>query len=374
MYRATAVIVILVGVLLLGGVLVTPFLHAQAAAATKHRDPEDILKDETALNDQITLIMPSLRQLADPDFRAGDGQKALPLMRKLVDTTRELEASAREKDIPDLLEAATVDRYNFMAFAIALGDKDTAAALEADAKGTGDAALSARCALALGHWFEAGKDADAQQKVLGAFTPIAHENPSSPAVFSVMSVMANVGTAGNDVQKKIIEVIRANLKGQPATELLVRLDAAQVQLTLIGKPLPFAGRTSTGGHFSSADYKGKVVLVDFWATWCDPCVEAIPEVKKIYADQHAKGLEIVGISWDSSESQLNSFVADKKLPWVQLHETTQNEDDNKHPLAKKWSVAQLPTMFLIDRKGLLRYVDARDDLDKKVAELVAEKD
>ncbi len=219
---------ILLGALLLGGVLLTPFLRAQSSAgATKTRDPQDVIKDQEAIDDKIMAIMSTPRLLADPDFRTGDGQKVIPLMRQLISVTRELEASAKSKDIPDLLEQATVDRYNFMAFAAALGDKETTSSLESEAGGKGDSAVAARSALDLARWFDAGKDADTQQKILADITPVARDNPTSPQVLSTMSVMANLGNANNDMVKNIIEAIRTNLKGPEAKELLATLDSVQ---------------------------------------------------------------------------------------------------------------------------------------------------
>ena len=143
-------------------------------------------------------------------------------------------------------------------------------------------------------------------------------------------------------------------------------------MKLLNKPLVMQGRTSSDSQFSSASYKGKVVLVDFWATWCGPCVEGLPEVKGIYKKYHDKGLEIVGISCDDNDPELNAFTKKNEMPWMQLREKSQTEADQWHPLAKKSGVEGIPTMFLIDRKGVLRYVDARENLEKEVAQLVAE--
>jgi thiol-disulfide isomerase/thioredoxin len=191
-------------------------------------------------------------------------------------------------------------------------------------------------------------------------------------VAGALNFMANLGGANNDVTKKVIEVIRTNIKTDDVKAMLAQLDAAQAQLALVGKPLTIAGRTSTGGSFSLADYKGKVVMIDFWATWCGPCIGELPNVKKAYKDYHDKGFEIVGVSCDDNDNDLNAFTKDNGMTWVQLREKSQTEAENWHPLAKKYGVDGIPAMFLVDREGILRFVDARDGLEKKVAQLLAE--
>ena len=84
---------------------------------------------------------------------------------------------------------------------------------------------------------------------------------------------------------------------------------------------------------------------------------------------------MVGISCDGTgDAVVNKFTAENQMPWKQLREASQTEEKQWHPLALKLGVTGIPQMFLVDRKGVLRYVDAREDLAAKVEKLMNEKD
>ena len=112
------------------------------------------------------------------------------------------------------------------------------------------------------------------------------------------------------------------------------------------------------------------VLVDFWASWCGPCKEELPKLKKFYQQYHGQGLEVVGVSCDNEAEDLGRFLAQNRdMPWPQLFDPTQ---PGWHALAAKYNVNSIPTMFLIDRKGVVRSVEARANYEKLVPELLKE--
>jgi peroxiredoxin/cell fate (sporulation/competence/biofilm development) regulator YlbF (YheA/YmcA/DUF963 family) len=127
--------------------------------------------------------------------------------------------------------------------------------------------------------------------------------------------------------------------------------AMRVQGALkVGSAFPlFAVNDSTGKALALQDYRGKVVLVDFWAMWCGPCIAELPTVVKAYKDYHARGFEIVGISLDRAGDgpKLAKFTQDQEMPWRQFFDGKywQNE------LAAKYGVNSIPATYLLDREG-----------------------
>src|SRR5207302_317867 len=85
-----------------------------------------------------------------------------------------------------------------------------------------------------------------------------------------------------------------------------------------GRTFELAGPSLGGTPVNVADYQGKIVLVDFWATWCIPCVQEMPRVKEVYDKYHDQGLEIIGVSLDDDRAALERFVKGRKIPWPQI--------------------------------------------------------
>ena len=141
------------------------------------------------------------------------------------------------------------------------------------------------------------------------------------------------------------------------------------RLSLLGKPMEIKGTLLDGKPFNQASVAGKVVLVDFWATWCGPCVAEIPNMMEQYEKYHAKGFEIVGVSLDEDRDALVQFVTEKKIPWPVLFEKPEGEGW-RHPLATFYGITGIPQLILIGRDGNVITLNARGEkLGEQLAEL-----
>ncbi len=142
---------------------------------------------------------------------------------------------------------------------------------------------------------------------------------------------------------------------------------------VIGSPVEIAGPTLDGQTFDLASYRGKVVMVDFWATWCGPCVAELPNVKKVYEKHHDRGLEIVGVSFDYERDTLTKFVKTKAVPWPQIFFEGPDKQGWDNPIGRKYGIDGIPMTLVIDRDGNLADYDLRGtELEAAVGKLLGQ--
>jgi thiol-disulfide isomerase/thioredoxin len=128
--------------------------------------------------------------------------------------------------------------------------------------------------------------------------------------------------------------------GERAAGALVRLD-------LKGKPLVVAGRSLANTTVRSDAYRGKVLLVVYWATWCKPCTEELPALQALYAQYRARGFEILGVNLDLDRTPVPAYISSHRITWATLHE----DGGLDSRLARQLGILSLPTMVLLDRRG-----------------------
>ena len=111
----------------------------------------------------------------------------------------------------------------------------------------------------------------------------------------------------------------------------------------------FAFTSSEGEHITLEDLRGKVVLLDFWGTWCPPCVESVPELRNLYKRYSKDGtFTIIGISSDNDEQEWREFTVKNKMVWPQYR-------DENHQILRAYGIRAFPTYILIDHEGIVRF-------------------
>lgn len=130
-------------------------------------------------------------------------------------------------------------------------------------------------------------------------------------------------------------------------------------------PLELKVTAVDGSEIDLEKLRGKVVLLDFWATWCGPCLREFPNVLATYNKYHAKGFKIVGISLDQDKESLARFIAAKGVPWPQYFDQTKE-------ISQRFGIEEIPTMWLLNKQGFVVNLNAREDLPANVEKLLAQ--
>ena len=139
------------------------------------------------------------------------------------------------------------------------------------------------------------------------------------------------------------------LSGQMLTGMARRLELSRNEIRVFG-------RTLKGEKFDWAQFRGKLVLLDFWATWCGPCKQQMPLLIQLHKAYHDRGFEIIGINMDQRSDSLRKFLQSNPLPWPMLYDSQTNPDES---LSLYYGVMALPSMFLVDQDGKVISLNAR---------------
>jgi len=195
-------------------------------------------------------------------------------------------------------------------------------------------------------------------------------NPQSYVASLILERLVTTKAMRSSEAKLIYNGFDPKIKSSVSGKKVEAIINVPSNLTAIGEVAPvFEGPTPTGELVSLASLKGKVTIIDFWASWCRPCRIENPNLVRLYKRMHDKGLEIVGVSLDKNQSSWTRAIEDDGLSWNHVSNLKYWQD----PIALLYGVRSIPAAFVLNKDGVIVAKNLRGaQLDAKIEELLNE--
>lgn len=207
--------------------------------------------------------------------------------------------------------------------------------------------------------------ADVIKEMEAGLREVMKEFPERPEPWQQLLNAAEYAPKKEDQLRILGDIVNAKAADE---ETIARAKAAIRAVGALGHPLEMSFTASDGRKVDVQKMNGKVVLVDFWASWCGPCIASLPEVIDLHKKYNAKGFEIIGINMDKDQRLMEQVVNKFKMPWPQYF-------DGKGwgtKFALEYNISAIPSVWLVDKKGILRTMNARENMEKQITDLLAE--
>jgi thiol-disulfide isomerase/thioredoxin len=202
--------------------------------------------------------------------------------------------------------------------------------------------------------------------------------PDENKLQMVMAVVDYLGDmpGGASYAKQLLDAtipLYKNSGNEDLAAIVPMLEGIARRMALPGNPIQVTGTLLDGSPFNWDAYRGKVVLVDFWATWCGPCRAEVPNVLKLYQAYHGKGFDVVGISLDDKPEDAQTYIQQTGIPWVTLFNQDPAQRGWEHPLATYYGITGIPRAILVDQAGNVVSMMARGkNLEIELRKLLGE--
>ena len=211
-------------------------------------------------------------------------------------------------------------------------------------------------------------DSGEADKAVNAFVAAYPKDDRGPQLLAILGM--NVHRGDSDKQMVLFKRI---IKGYPDSIWAKRIEGPLRLLEAVGKPVELAfDEAITGKHISlQKNLRGKVVVLNFWATWCGPCVAEMPKMKELYKEFHPQGVEFIGVSLNQPKEQgglnsLKTFVKEKEITWPQYYQGNGWESD----FSASWGINSIPALFIVGPDGKIVTAEGRGKLESMLPELI----
>jgi thiol-disulfide isomerase/thioredoxin len=211
-----------------------------------------------------------------------------------------------------------------------------------------------RLARQLQHWSKMSRGD--REKAIDRFVADVKKDGLTPSHADLVMRLADnleMGEQPDLAKRAVTELIPLF---QSSTEPMIQrrtpvMEGVVRRLDVIGKPLELEGKLLDGAEFDWESYRGKVVLVDFFANWCGVCREEVPTILQAYRAYHDKGFEVVGVSLDRQAQLAEQYRKQTGFQFPTLFSDDPRAMEWKSPLAEKYGVTSLPRAILVDQNG-----------------------
>jgi thiol-disulfide isomerase/thioredoxin len=215
------------------------------------------------------------------------------------------------------------------------------------------------------HRYEKGDTSVTTAAILAQLGQFVADFPTYPSLDALKyKVAETLDRADPNAAAMLLKELAASGQGQIAD--LARKDLATSQK--LRSPLDLRFTAVDGSQVDLSALRGKVVLLDFWATWCGPCRAELPNVLAAYRRLHDRGFEIVGISLDQDKSSLLYFTAANGMTWPQYFDGKGWQNS----ISSGFGIQSIPAMWLINKKGYVVTTNGQADLEGQIEKLLAE--
>jgi thiol-disulfide isomerase/thioredoxin len=184
-------------------------------------------------------------------------------------------------------------------------------------------------------------------------------------------LLPGTALAADDVTYLGVEELTPEGREEASERARGRLKASgrePLPLPRLGRAYDFHLRAMDGGTIRSGDLRGKVVLIDCWATWCTPCMKKMPQLKALYGRWRGRGLEVIGVNFDGDEAKARRAVEALGLAWPQVAVPGDEASGELWEVAS--GITTLPRLLIVDREGVLRFDCRPEELEGRLVELL----